>query len=177
MFACDNSTCISWDHVCNLQSDCDNGRDEDPVLCGELNFRLTLNAPIATKVVCFSRLLKCLRTPFALILNSSVMFGNYLQQTTSRSLYGKQCGPRTDCSYRSSLFWVHAVYFCTKFVSNVRQLFAADDFSRQHFQIAFFFLGTLTATMWRRGRCVICCVRLSTVLTLSLKLIYHNHGS
>ena len=33
---------------------------------------LTLNAPITTKVVCFSRLLKCLR-----------------------SLYGKQCGPRT----------------------------------------------------------------------------------
>ena len=43
---------------------------------------LTLNAPIATKAVCFSRLLKCLR-----------------------SLYGKQCGPRSDCSYsRSTLF-------------------------------------------------------------------------
>ena len=34
---------------------------------------LTLNAPIASNVVCFSRLLKCLR-----------------------SLYGKQCGPRSD---------------------------------------------------------------------------------
>ena len=51
---------------------------------------LTLKAPIATKVVCFSCLLKCLR-----------------------SLYGKQCGPRSDCSYRSSLFWVHAVCFYT----------------------------------------------------------------
>ena len=51
---------------------------------------LTLKVPIATKVVCFSRLLKCLR-----------------------SLYGKQCGPRSDCSYRSSLFWVHAVRFYT----------------------------------------------------------------
>ena len=51
---------------------------------------LTLNAPIATKVVCFSRLLKCLR-----------------------SLCGKQCGPRSDCSYRSSLFWVHTVCFYT----------------------------------------------------------------
>ena len=30
-----------------------------------------------------------------------------------RSLYGKQCGPRSDCSYRSSLFLVHAVCFCT----------------------------------------------------------------
>ena len=60
---------------------------------------LTLNAPIATKLVCFSRLLKCLRslyvsmqtvwthcsrsTLFASILNLSVMLGNYLQQTTS----------------------------------------------------------------------------------------------
>ena len=43
-----------------------------------------LNAQITTKVVCFSRLLKCLR-----------------------SIYGKQCGPRSDC--RSSLFWVHTV--------------------------------------------------------------------
>ena len=62
---------------------------------------LTLNAQIATKVVCFSRLLKCLRslygkqcgprslgavgsvpTLLASILNSSVMLGNYLQQTT-----------------------------------------------------------------------------------------------
>ena len=65
---------------------------------------LTLNAPITTKVVCFTRLLKCLRrlygkqcdpeqtapigavcsgsTLFASILNSSVMLGNYLQQTT-----------------------------------------------------------------------------------------------
>ena len=49
--------------------------------------RLT-NRPITTKVICFSHLLKCLR-----------------------SLYGKQCGPRSDCSYRSSLFWVHAVCF------------------------------------------------------------------
>ena len=81
--------------------------------------RLTLNVPIATKVVCFFRLLKCLR-----------------------SLYGKQCGPRSDCSYRSSLFWVHTVCFYTKFVSNVRQLCAADDFSRRHFQMHFF-LGAL----------------------------------
>ena len=64
-----------------------------------------INAPIATKVVCFSRLLKCVEasmannlrpdqtapigavcagsTLFASILNSPVMLGNYLQQTTS----------------------------------------------------------------------------------------------
>ena len=47
---------------------------------------LILNAPNATKIASFSRLLECLR-----------------------SLYCKQCGPRSDCSYRSSLFWVLAV--------------------------------------------------------------------
>ena len=31
-----------------------------------------------------------------------------------------------------------AVSFYTQFVSNVRQLFAADDFSRRHFQMHFF---------------------------------------
>ena len=44
---------------------------------------------------------------------------------------------------RSSLFWVHAVCFYPQFVSNVRQLFAADDFSRRHFQMHFFFRGAL----------------------------------
>ena len=66
---------------------------------------LTLNAQIATKVICFSHLLKCLKSLygkqcgpdqtapigavcsgsmlFASILNSSVMLGNYLQQMTS----------------------------------------------------------------------------------------------
>ena len=41
---------------------------------------LFLNASITTNVVCFSRLLKCLR-----------------------SLYGKQCGPRLDCSKEQSV--------------------------------------------------------------------------
>ena len=81
---------------------------------------LTLKAPIATKVVWFSRLLKCLR-----------------------GLYGKQCGPRSDCS----LFWVHTVCFYTLFVSKVRQLFAADYFSRRHFQMHFF-LGALRAKLY-----------------------------
>ena len=71
----------------------------------QLNYVLTLNAPNASKVICFSGLLKCLRTSmansvdpdqtapigavcsgstlFASILNLSVMLGNYLQQTTS----------------------------------------------------------------------------------------------
>ena len=71
--------------------------------CSKTGLYLTLNAPIATKVVCFFCLLKCLRrlwqtvwsqirlllavcsgsTLFASILNLSVMLGNFLQQTTS----------------------------------------------------------------------------------------------
>ena len=78
---------------------------------------LTLNVPIATKVVCFSRLLKCLN-----------------------SLFVKQCGPRTDCSFRSSLFWVHAGCFYTEFVSNVRHFLqhttSADDIFRCIFFLA-----------------------------------------
>ena len=35
-----------------------------------------------------------------------------------------------------SLFWVHT-FACIVFASNVRQLFAADDFSRRHFQMHF----------------------------------------
>ena len=54
------------------------------------HLRPSLNAPITTKVVCFSHLLKCLR-----------------------SLYDKKGGPRSDCSYRSSLFRVHTVCFYT----------------------------------------------------------------
>ena len=70
---------------------------------------LTLKVPIATKVFCFSRLLKCLRslygkqcgpnqtapigavcsgsTLFPSIPNSSVMLGNYLQQTIQQTTF------------------------------------------------------------------------------------------
>ena len=72
---------------------------------------LTINAPITTKVVCFSRLLICLR-----------------------SIYGKQCGPRSDCSYRSSLFWVHAVcfysYSSVMLGNYLQQTTSADDIFR-----------------------------------------------
>ena len=58
------------------------------LLLTPIHLLLTLNVPISTKGVCFSPLLKCLRC-----------------------LYSKQCGPRLDCSHRSSLFWVNAVCF------------------------------------------------------------------
>ena len=42
--------------------------------------------------------------------------------------------------------------FYIQFVSNVRQLFAADDFSRRHFQMHFF-LGALRVNMARVNKC------------------------
>ena len=50
-----------------------------------------------------------------------------------------QTAPRGD----SSPFWVHTVCFYTLFFGNVRQLFAADDFSRQQFFQIHFCLGAL----------------------------------
>ena len=52
-----------------------------------------------------------------------------------------------DQTARSSLFWVHAVCFYTKFVSNARQLFATDAFSRRQFSDSFF-LGALRVNMF-----------------------------
>ena len=83
-------------------------------------YLLTLNEPIATKVVCF-------------FFSSSDMFKKPLWQTVWTQI---------RLLLRSSLFWVQAVCFYTLFVTNVRQLFAADDFSRRHFQMHFF-LGDL----------------------------------
>ena len=76
-------------------------------------------ALIATNIVCFSCLLKCLI-----------------------SLYGKQCGPRSDCSYRSSLFWVHlfaSILNSSVMLDNyLQQTTSADDIFR-----CIFFLGAL----------------------------------
>ena len=57
---------VPWIGLWSITSNC--------VISWSYSMFLTLNVPIATIVVCFSRLLKCLR-----------------------SLFGKQCGPRSDC--------------------------------------------------------------------------------
>ena len=57
-----------------------------------------------------------------------------------RSLYGKQCGPRSDCSYRSSLFW--STLFASILNSSVmlgnclQQTTSADDIFRCLFFLA-----------------------------------------
>ena len=59
-----------------------------------------------------------------------------------KSHFCKQCGPRSDCSFRNSLIWVHTVCWYAK---NSFEKFARI-FSRRHKQTTFsdaFFLGTL----------------------------------
>ena len=74
---------------------------------------LTLYTPIATKVVCFSHLLKCLI-----------------------SLYGKQCGPRSDCS--GSAQFASILNSAVMLGNYLQQAPSADDILD-----AFFFLGIL----------------------------------
>ena len=78
---------------------------------------LTLNAPITTKVVCFSRLLKCLR-----------------------SLYGKKCGPRSDCSCSGSTLFASILNLSVMQGNYLQQMTSADDISR-----CIFFLDALRA--------------------------------
>ena len=68
---------------------------------------LTLNAPITTKVVCFSRLVKCLR-----------------------SLYGKQCGPRSDCSCSGSTLLASILILSLMLDNYLQQTTSADDIFR-----------------------------------------------
>ena len=59
-----------------------------------------------------------------------------------KKLLWQKCGPRSDCSYRSSLFWIHAV--CFYLISSVmlgnylQQTTSADDILR-----CIFILGAL----------------------------------
>ena len=80
---------------------------------------LTLKAPITTKVVCFSRLLKCLRC-----------------------LYVKQCGPRSDCSYRSicsgSMLFASILNLSVMLDNYLQQTTSANNIFR-----CIFFLGAL----------------------------------
>ena len=54
------------------------------------------------------------------------------------SHFCKQCGPRSDCSFRSSLIWVHTVCLYAKIGLKSLQEYSADDINRRHFQIQVF---------------------------------------
>ena len=55
-----------------------------------------------------------------------------------RSHFGKQCEPRSDCSSRSSLIWVHAVCQHAKIGLKSLQEYSAEDINRRHFQMQVF---------------------------------------
>ena len=55
-----------------------------------------------------------------------------------KSHFCKQCGPRSDCSSRSSLIRVHTVCLYLKIGLNSLQEYSADDINRRHFQMHVF---------------------------------------
>ena len=55
-----------------------------------------------------------------------------------KSHFCKQCGPRSDCSTRSSLIWVHTVCLYAKIDLKSLKEYSADDINRQHFQMQVF---------------------------------------
>ena len=85
------------------------------------------------KVGSWTPLLPANRNKSCLLLSSAEMFKKPLWQTVW-----------TQIRLLLGAVWSGSTLFASflKFVSNVRQLFAADDFSRRHFSDAFF-LGTL----------------------------------
>ena len=68
-------------------------------------------------VVCFSRLLKCLR-----------------------SLYGKQCGPRSDCSYSGSTLLASILNLSVMLDNYLQRTTSAEDIFR-----CISFLGTMNS--------------------------------
>ena len=75
------------------------------------------------------------------------MLGNYLQQTTSADVIFQM-------HFFLALSGLNDLLFASilKVISNVRQLFAADDFSRRHFSDAFF-LGTFRVKLFACQQC------------------------
>ena len=59
-----------------------------------------------------------------------------------KSHFCKQCGPRSDCSFRSSLIRVHTVCLYAKICLKSLQEYSADNIHRWHFQMQVF-LGIL----------------------------------
>ena len=55
-----------------------------------------------------------------------------------KSHFCKQCGPRSDCSFRSSLIRVHTVCLYAKIGLKSLQEYSADDINGRHFQMHVF---------------------------------------
>ena len=92
---------------------------------------LTLKLPITTIVVC--------------CLSSACDFKNH---------FCKQCGPKSDCSSRSSLIWVHIVCLYAKI--GLEKL--VRIFSRRHKQTTFSDAGFLGVLRVNIDEIVLCCV-------------------
>ena len=89
------------------------GLSQSQLICIFTALSLTLNVPISTKVFYFSLLLKCLR-----------------------SLYGKQCGPRSDCSCSRSMLFASILNSSVVLGNYLQQTTSANDILRTIFFLA-----------------------------------------
>ena len=106
--------------------------------------------PIAAKIVCFSRLLKCLR-----------------------SLNSKQCGPKSDCSYRSSPGSMLSASILNSSVMSgnyLQQTTSADNIFR-----CIFFLGALRVKWHMINRTNHLCSIVVNLLNFGKKNGRHAH--
>ena len=78
------------------------------------------------------RLLLTLKVPITTIVTALSSAGYF------KSHFCKQCGPRSDCSLRSSLIWVHTICLYAKTGLKSLQEYSADDINRRRFQMQVF---------------------------------------
>ena len=65
-----------------------------------------------------------------------------------KSHFCKQCGPRSDCSFRCSLIRVHTVCLYAKIGLKSLQEYSADDINRRHFQMQFIYYIRTFFSQW-----------------------------
>ena len=81
---------------------------------------------------------RCIQLPKPLKHQSQLLLSALSSSGYFKSHFCKQCGPRSNCSFRSSLIWVHTVSLYAKIGLKSLQEYSADDINRRHFQMQVF---------------------------------------
>ena len=89
------------------------------------------------------------------------------------SHFCKQCGPRWDCSSRSSLISVHTVCLYANVGLKSLQEYSADDINRRHFQMQVFLI--FLAHLSQRLKVSLCDRSSSVVHSLSVSFLLKRH--
>ena len=77
-------------------------------------------------------------SPLTLSCQSQQLLSALSSACDFKSHFCKQCGPRSDCSSRSSLIRVHTVCLYAKIGLKSLQEYSADDINRRHFHMTVF---------------------------------------